>query len=476
VTAKASVSSLTLSSVEISLNRLQVPQAERGRGQKWVLLGNEHQFMPRLLALLRKSTTASAIIDRKVSLIAGEGFKVNLAKLPNLAAFLKKVARTGRHRTGNLLLKRVVKDYERLFGFAIQVVWSLDGGHIAELHHERFELVAPAPMNQQGDVESYYICRDWNQRSKYKPIHLPAFNPDRAKLRGPAPDGAPEGTQGPLLEPVQLFYYYEDEPGVEYFPALGNEGALPYIEMEADLAQFHSGNVASNFSANTIIQINKGPEDETKSDDNGKEYTITAKEKRDDFEKAFANKYQGATGKRILFLYGDGTDESAEKMAKITVLSTPGAGELYSSYAGLAQQAILSAASCTSPMIAGLPSANGGSLGGNGQELYQGFKLFFNTGCKPHQNNVLAAFKELFSYVNGVSFEGEDEKQPWLSIAGSLPVEFAFSEQLMELIMTDDELRARMNLDPLPAGAKTAAEPATPASGPTATPSGQPGA
>jgi hypothetical protein len=125
-------------------------------------------------------------------------------------------------------------------------------------------------------------------------------------------------------------------------------------------------------------------------------------------------------------------------------------------------------------MIAGLPSANGGALGGNGQELYESFKLFFNTACKPHQENILDAYKQLFAYVPGVSFEGEPEEEPWVTIVGTLPVEYTFSENVMELIMTDDELRAKIDLKPLPAGTKTAAEPdaaptaATPPASPTA--------
>jgi hypothetical protein len=437
-TAKKQALSLQLSTVDLNLQLLEVPKNLYTRGNKWVLQGSNHDFMPKLLAMLRKSTTASAVINRKVSLVAGKGFKVNEAKLPKLKEFLKSVAPDGRHRTGNLLLKRTVKDYERLFGFAVQVVWAADGKHIARLYHQPFESVASGPMNERGDVETYYLCRDWSNRAKYPPREIPAFNPALA-----------------VEYPTQLFYYYEDEPGVEYYPALENEAALPYIEMEADLAAFHGTNVASNFSANTVISVRKGPVDD--QDENGNE--ISAASQRETFENNFSKKYSGPKGKRIFFLYGDGTDASADDMAKITVLSTPGSGELYSSYASLAQQAILSSSGCTSPMIAGLPSANGGALGGNGQEMYQGFKLFFNTACKPHQESMLEAYKQLFAYVPGVSFEGEGDDEEWLSITGTLPVEYTFSESTMELIMTDDELRAKIDLKPLPAGAKTAAEP-----------------
>lgn len=428
---------LALSSVEVKLDLLEVPKNYYNRGRRWVLQGSKHDFMPKVLAMIRKSPTASALFNRKTSLVAGDGFKVDAVALPGLAAYLKKVSATGRHRTGDQLLKRVVKDYVRLRGFALQVIWAQDGQHIAELHHERFETVASGPMNDEGEVEAYFICRDWSRQGYYQPKEIPAYNPARASV-----------------EPVQLYYYYEEEPGVEYYPALDYESALPYIEMEADLAAFHGTNVATNFAAQTIIAINKGPEDVQGEDGS----IITAKQQRDRNEEAFKNKYTGPKAQRFMFIYGDGTADAADKMAKITTVGA-GNSELYTTYAGLAQQAILSAGSCTSPMVAGLPSPSGGALGGNGQELYQSFKLFFNAACLPDQDVLLEAFKELFGRVAGVSFENEPTDTRWLDIIGSLPVEYTFSEATMELIMTDDELREKIGLKPLPAGAKTAAEP-----------------
>lgn len=429
--------SLALSSVDIQLNLLEVPRPTYNRGRKWVLLGKNHEFMPKVLELLRKSPTAAALMSRKTALVVGDGFKANLQALPKLADVLKKVARSGRHRTANQLLLRVAKDFVRLRGFALQVVWAQDGVHIAELHFQRFETVASGPMNDEGDVETYWICRDWNRQGLYPPKQIPAFNPELAST-----------------QPVQLFYYYNEEPGIEYYPALECESALPYIEMEADLALFHGTNVASNFAAQTVVAINSGPVD-TQDEKTGD--PITAKSQRDKFEAAFEAKYVGPKGKRIIYLYGDGTTDAAEKMAKITAIGA-GSSEMYTTYAKLAQQAILSAGSCTSPMVAGLPS-DGGGLGGNGSELYESFKLFFNTACRPDQQELLDAFKDLLGRFVGIDFTGEPEEEPWLSIASTLPVEYTFSEATMELIMTDDELRAKIGLKPLPAGTKTAADP-----------------
>lgn len=434
---------ITLSSLDINLNLLEVPKPVATRGNKWVLWGENHSFMPRLLAQIRRSPTAGALFGRKASLVAGDGFKVDDINQPKLAAFLKNVAHGGRHRTGDKLLKRVVKDYTKLRGFALQVVWSVDGQHIAELYHQPFQTVACTPMNADDEVEAYWLCRDWSQRSKYSPIEIPAYNPERAQLRGPVPPNSPAGALGPLLEPVQLYYYAEEGAGSEYYPELEYEPGIPYIEMEGDLAIFHGTNVATGFNVQSIIAIQKGPEDR----DDGKGGVITAASQREAMEQKFEQKYQGPKGKRVMFMYGDGSAESADRMAKITQLSA-GSPEMYTTYSDLAQQGILSACSCTSPMVAGLPSANGGALGGNAQEMYEAFKLYFNASCLPDQGVLLEAFKELLGRVAGVSFEGEPIDAPWLDIIGSLPVEYTFSEQTMELILSDDELRAKIGYKP----------------------------
>lgn len=442
-TKKAQPQALTLSNIQIDLALLEVPKPVATRGNKWVLWGENHSFMPELLAKIRRSPTASALFGRKASLVAGDGFKVNEVAQPKLAEFLKKVARTGRHKTGDKLLKRVVKDYTKLRGFALQVVWAADGEHIAELYHEPFQRVACGPENEDDEVETYWLCKDWSQRSKYKTKDIPAYNPDRAKLRGPLPDNAAPGAVAPLLEPVQLYYYAEEGAGTEYYPDLEYEAAIPYIEMEGDLAIFHGTNVATGFNVQSIVAIQKGPEDRA----DGKGGVITAASQREVMEQKFKDKYQGPRGQKVMFIYGDGSTDAADKMAKISQLSA-GSPEMYTTYAELAQQAILSANSCTSPMVAGLPSANGGALGGNGTEMYEAFKLFFNANCLPDQGVLLEAFKELLGKVAGVSFEDEHAETPLLDIIGSLPVEYTFSEQTMELIMTDDELRAKINLPP----------------------------
>jgi hypothetical protein len=446
---------LTMSSIELKLELIDVPTPTYRRGHRFVLWGKNHEFLTKLGQLIQRSPTASALFNRKAALVVGDGFKVSEAAPPALGEFLKKTARSGKHRTGQALLKQVVYDNTRLRGRAYQVVWAQDGEHIAEIHPQRFKSVASGPLNDAGEVETYWLCRDWSKQSQYPPREIPAFNPERAKLRKPATEGQ---TVGDLLEPVQLLYKIREGDANEYYPEIDYEASLNYMQLEGDLSEFHTSNVGSNFSANTIITMSKGPADITKGDT-----IITAKAQREEFERGLETKYSGPKGKRIMIIYGpSGNTGSARDLAQITSFSLSGAEGLYTTYAELAQQAILSANSCTSPVVAGLPGAGG--LGDKGTELREAFDLYYNAVCRPEQQDILEDMRELLAYVDGCDFSKEDPKKPFLDITTTLPVKFTYSEQLLELIKTDDELRDDIGLDPLPAGAKPAAEP-TPAPG-----------
>jgi hypothetical protein len=443
-------------------------------GYRPVLLGDRHQFMGKVLTLIDNSPTGSAMLNRLAAFVGGAGFTVNEGQLPALSAFLKKVAGRGKHKTGNRLLKRVAKDYAKLRGVALQVVWAVDGQHIAELYHQRFETVASGPLNDEEEVERFYLCRDWKETNKYKVREIPAFNPaaviKRNEIGQPVLD---EKSQPVLAQPIQLFYFYEDEPGQEYYPKLPYQSGLNYMEAEGLLGEFHPNNVANNFALGSILKVHQGPDDETRpdpGDPENKTITVTREQQQQRFVELLESKFVGPRAKKLLVMFGNGTAKSAEDMAHLESYTAGNSQEFYSELAKLCQQAILSAGQVTSPVVVGIPGEGG--LGGNASELVQAFKLYAKSVARPDQLSLLDAFRELFGYVSGVSFEGEPAEAAglWLDIAIQLPVEFTLSEQTMELIMTDNELRKLIGLAPLPAGTPTAADNAPAAAAPAALP------
>lgn len=433
---------------DIKLAAIEVPKPMRGsasggtNGARPVLLGERHGFMPRVLKLIKNSPTASAMLGRKAALVAGQGFKLDQTKMSALEAFLNNVAPEGRYRTGNKLLKRLSKDFAKLRGIALQVVWSEDRKFIVELYHQRFETVAPGPMDEEENISHYYLCRDWSNVSRYKVQEIPAFNPINA---------ASNDEKIRAANAVQLAYFYEEDAGSEYFPDLDFQAGLNYMEAEGLLGQFHPNNISNKFSLGSILSVRNGPQD--KQGENGE--LITAAEQQRKFTAKLKQAFTGTAAEQFLVMFGDGTEQSADAMAKLQSYTAGTNETLYESIAKMCQQAILSAGSVTSPEVVGLPSVGG--LGGDGGKLVEAYKMYFNTVCRPDQLSILDYLRELFVYVQGVSFEGEPEKEPWLDITTVLPVEVSFSEDTLLALCTDGEMRTMIGLSATPAPAEPVA-------------------
>jgi len=415
-----------LSSVSIELAAAEIPVPKLNTSKGWVEWGKGHGFMKEALGYIQGSPTASAMIARKAGFIAGEGFTVDSEEHPKLKAWLDNIAPDGKYRTGNKLLKRLAKDAAPLEGVALQIVWAKDGKTLAGVYHQRIETVACGPLNEDDEVEKYYLCRDWSDTKKNEVKEIAAYNPEKAKQ-----------------DKVQLLVHFEEQPGQLYYTLLSYVSGIPYMQAEAQLATYHVNNVETRFALNTIISIRKGPVDEVDPNDPAK--TITAKSQRDALEAKLKAKFQGAKADSFWVLYGDGTDEGADKMAKVETLSIA-SGETYETVAGLCQQGILSAGGVTSPMVVGLPREGG--LGGSASELREAYEMYDNTVARPWQQVLLDIFRELSQYAPGVGVIEHDPDSPALEIASSIPVKFHFSEDTLANVLTDDEIRAHEDYQP----------------------------
>ena len=426
---------LKLAAIETpSAARASVSLVKSAKGTRApIFLGERHRFQPQVLRLIKNSPTGSAMLNRRASLISGQGFTVDADSLPALTEFLKRVASEGRYKTGDKLLKRLAGDYSKLLGVALQVVWSDDRKHIAELYHQPFRTVAPSEMDDEENVGEYYICRDWSNTQRNRVKRLPAFDPTKADSADPAEREA---------NAVQLAVFFE---GDDYFPDLDFHSGLNYMLAEGLLAEFHPNNISNKFSLGSILSVRNGPQD--KQGESGE--LITAAEQQRAFTAKLKNAFTGTAAEQFLVMFGDGTEQSADAMAKLQSYTAGTNETLYESIAKMCQQAILSSGAVTSPEVVGLPAVGG--LGGDGGKLKEAYEMYFKTVCRPAQLSLLDFLRELFGYVAGVSFEGEPQEAPWLDIASTLPVTVEFSEDTLLALCTDGEMRTMIGLTATPA-------------------------
>ncbi|GAB3293831.1 phage portal family protein [Hymenobacter tenuis] len=374
----------------------------KGTGGEWVSIGEKNTFFDELLAIKKGSTTLARCINTASRLIAGSGFTVDKAKAPKLFALLQKIDGRNSHRK---LLKQIALDKRTFRGWAVQVIWNEEGSVPVEFHYQRFKQVRFGKWNDEGEIEEYYISRDWSKPTgKNKPVMIPAFNPDLASE-----------------QKRQLFVSITESDDIEYYPEPEYWAAINYAQLERDLSEFHVSNVQNRFTVGTILVTSEEPEP------GEGETEVEAAQK---FERSIEKKFTGANGKNLMVMTGVSNPDAT----KLLSYQTASGDTLYDTYAELCQQKILTANGFTSPVIAGIPGT--GSLGGNGNELRNAYELFYNTECRPEQEEICEDFRMLLEYC-----DVEEEALETLDITTSLPVRMTFSENLLEQILPASRLR-----------------------------------
>ncbi|WP_375436677.1 hypothetical protein [uncultured Hymenobacter sp.] len=389
-------------SVSLSLVLPAPPTVKtKGTGGEWVTIGANNLFFEELLAIKKSSTTLARCINTAARLTAGSGFVVDKKKAPKLFDLFKRL--DGKH-SATKILKQIALDKRTFRGWAAQVIWNEAGDAITEIHYQRFKQVRCGKWNDEGEIEEYFISRDWsNPRGKNKPVMIPAFNPELAHE-----------------QKRQLFWSVTESDDIEYYPEPEYWAAINYAQLERDLSEFHVSNVQNRFAVNTILVTAQEPEEEG----------LTPEEAAKNFEKHIEKKFTGAKGKSLMVMTGITDPEST----KLLSYQTANGDTLYETYSSLCEQKILTANGVTSPVVIGLPAT--GSLGGNGNELRLAFELYYNTVCRPDQEEICEDFRELLEHC-----DVEEEGVELLDITTSLPVRMTFSENLLEQILPASRLR-----------------------------------
>lgn len=390
--------------INVALAKVDAPVVKNDGRKNWVEIGPKNLFFEDLIKLKKGSVTQTRCINTRAEFIAGEGFAYD-EKNVALHEFFETI---NPKETANNVLQKVAKDYALFRGFALQVIWNETGEHITEVYYQRFKSVRSGKMNEDDEVEEYYICRDWSNTTKYKPKEIAAFNPKTAAANG-----------------RQLFYYYEESEDIEYYPEPDYWPATPYMALEADLAEFHSANVQNNFALGNILTVPEEPHDTAE---------MTAGEAKKKFLKDFEERFVGPRAKKLMVLFGI----SGENAAQMLSYSAQNNDTLYASYTEMCRQEILTANGITSPVVVGLPGT--GSLGGNGNELREAYELYYNTVIRPDQRTIIEQFEKLLKHVPGVNFQQADEEMP-LEVKTTLPVKHTFSENILAEILPPSRLR-----------------------------------
>lgn len=384
--------------IVVNLSQVKLPTFTESRYLDWIKYGDDNEFPNKLQDLANRSALHNAIISSKISNTCGEGFKTDGEIDKNTQLFIDNPNPDEDLET---LYNKIVNDYVLYGGYALNVIWSRDRKSISEVYHIDFAKIRCMKQNDKNKITTYLYSKDWSnyRKAENTPLEIPAFD---IKTK----------------EPSQLIYVKQYRPGFDYYPVPSYVGALSYIEIDTEIANFHLSHIKNGMTPNIILNFNNG---------------IPSDDERKTIEKQINQKYTGTdnAGKFILTF-----SEDKDKAPTVTTLSPSQLDKQFIALEASVLQNILSGHKIISPMLVGIKTE--GQLGG-GNELDNAFTLFQNSVIKPLQKNTLNVINKICK-INGLQE---------LNIIPVAPLEFSWSENVLQTIMTINEMREKIGLDPM---------------------------
>jgi hypothetical protein len=378
----------------------QLPVMLENKQANMVLFGERNEYPYYLLDNYHKSAKHCAIVNGKVHYIVGKGWKASDKGTVEQQARAEEFIRDPNVEDDlNDLTEKLVLDLELFNGFALAVTWNRGGG-IAFVEHVPFQKVRVSLDDEMFLIADWYDARMIQQFPKGNEVEkMPKF--DEKNRVG-----------------KQMFYYRHYSAGVQHYPLPNYQGALAYIECDAEIARFHINNIRNQFWGGQLINFADG---------------IPTEEEKDEIERMMRRKFSGAgNAGRFVLTFSSGK-ESAPSIQSLTPSDLDKQFDLLNKQI---QEEIFVAHNVTNPMLFGVKTE--GQLGGR-KELIEAYELFKNT----YVNARVQIVERMINYIAGFNdIEG-------LYLCPTDPVTEQLSEQVLVQIMTRNELREKAGLDPL---------------------------
>lgn len=397
--------------LSVDLSSATSPIIEEVRGRDYIEYGTEEwrNLYPQfLIDLYYNSSTHAAIINATSEMIAGDNIVIddeeeaqreNIDRLVKLKNFFF-------HANGKETLHEVIKkisfDFKLQGAFALHLIWNKAKTEIVELYHIPVERVRAGKPNAMGVVDCYYVSADWSNTRQNKPTKIAAFNlNDRTN-------------------PSQLLYTGLYSPNMDIYHTPDYIAANNWALVDQRVAEFHLNNISNGFSGSYMVNFSNG---------------VPTQEERLAIERSLTDKFTSASnsGKFVLTFSDDKT-----RTPEIFPISVSNADKQYLALQELLVQNILTGHRVTSPMLMGIKSDTG--LGNNAEELLNAADFYYNTVIKPFQIHIIQTLVKIFK-VNNMDLP--------VSFVQTKPITSKFSVEDMKSVMTQDEIREELGLEPL---------------------------
>jgi DNA-binding MarR family transcriptional regulator len=374
------------------LSSYQIPLFTKDRRNEYVNYGEDNNYPQYLCDLFNRSAKHNAILTAKQKWTYGKGLKVR--KDENLDSMIKAqqlLSKPNQFESLNDIFKKLALDKRLYGGYALQIIWDRGGQKIAKIFHVDFSKVRSSVDNSK-----FFYSNNWADK-KETILEFNAFNPDRRKG-------------------LQLYYCKDYRPTLKTYPLPDYIAAVPYIEVDVEIANYHRANIQNEFFFGGILNFNNG---------------VPTDEEQKDLVRRINRKHQGTNNAgRWIINFSDGAD----KAPNVIPIQPNDLDKQFDILNKTVQEELFVAHRVTSPMLLGIKTE--GQLGGR-TEMVDAYKLFDLNEIKPDQQH----FEELFNYfaaINGA-----------INAYEVLPLDLpspTLSEDTLVKVATESELRIMLGL------------------------------
>ena len=394
--------------ININLETSTAPTVQEVRGRDWIEYGTEdwRNLYPQfLIDLYYSSSITAAIINATSEMIAGEDLIIEDEDERDLEARVKLqnfMDRANGNESLHEVIKKLAFDFKLQGAFALNIVWSKDRTQIAEVYHVAVEKIRCARPDEFGKTKGYYISSDWSNTRQNKPYYVPAFNAnDRTQANQIMYSG--------LYSPNMNSYYTPDYVSC-------NNWAL----IDSRVSEFHLNNISNGFSGSFLVSFANG---------------IPTFEERNQIEQSLTDKFcsESNSGKFVLTFSDDKT-----RTPEITPISPSDLDKQYLALQELLTSNILSGHRVTSKTLMGIDTANGFSS--NTDELINAADFYRQTVILPFQIQLIKQLRKIFQ-INNMDMP--------VQFVQLKPITVQFDSKTIREVMTQDEIREELGLEPL---------------------------
>ena len=396
--------------ININLETSTAPIVTEVRGKDYIEYGDANgewrNLYPQfLIDLYYSSSITAAIVNSSAEMIAGEALIIEDEHDRDLEATVK-LQNFMNRANGNESLHEVIKklafDFKLQGGFALNIVWSKDRTQIAEIYHVDVSKLRCARPDEMGRTPGYYISADWSNTRQNKPYYVPAFNAnDRTSANQIMYSG--------LYSPDMNSYYTPD------WASCTNWGLI-----DARISEYHLNAISSGFSGSFMVNFSNG---------------VPTREERHQIEQSLTDKFTGQNnaGKFILTFSDDKT-----RTPEVQAITPSDLDKQYLALQELLTSNILSGHRVTSKTLMGIDSANGFSS--NTDEIINAANFYLNTVIKPFQDQIVKQLRKIFQ-INNMDMP--------VNFVQLKPITVQFDSKTIREVMTTDEIREELGLEPL---------------------------